>query len=432
MFDKVMKKINFGVIIFLIIMMPLDFLLLNYLGMIEIRFRLYFYEILHLIIPLEIFIYIYNIIKKNIKVNKYDIFIFILVILGIVVTINAVDPQTSFWGAYLRNEGLLAILSYYLLFLNSKVFNKDEVKKILDWLFIIGIVQFIYSILQVFVRGEYIFKNGSGFMASGFIGHPNMLGSFCLLLLGISLMMYCVYDNKKYLILSIIFYINLILSQATGPFFVFIVLFIFIVIVLSIKKIINWKKIFYLILIFVTTFIIINFSVEKSCELVFNQDISTANTIKYDIIQTLSIFSIGNDNELNKEEVIENYGSGRLTIWKNTMKIVPKYFWFGAGIDNFGYVYPDHEAHVYYDKAHNEYLQILITQGIFTLITYLLLLLSMFIDGLKSKEKMAWVLLVGFVGYAIQAFMNISVTTVAPFYFIICGMLVGVIAKEKV
>ena len=143
----------------------------------------------------------------------------------------------------------------------------------------------------------------------------------------------------------------------------------------------------------------------------------------------MSLFSnsSGNDNEVT----IDNYGSGRFTIWENTMKIVPKYFWLGSGIDNFGYVYNKQDVGSYCDKAHNEYLQILVTEGIFTLITYLSLLFNLFIDGIKSKNKLVWVLLMSFIGYAVQAFLNISSVLVAPIYFIIMGMLSGLIYKEK-
>ena len=74
----------------------------------------------------------------------------------------------------------------------------------------------------------------------------------------------------------------------------------------------------------------------------------------------------------------------------------------------------------------------LVTQGIFTLMTYLGLLLCMFIEGVRSKDRDVWIFLAGFIGYAIQAFMNISVTTVAPFYFIICGFLTGMVYEKKV
>lgn len=431
MLNKIIKKSNYILMILLVLMLPITFLLNFYLKVIfDINFSLHFYEVLHLLIPLEIFIYIYNITKKNIKITKYDILGFILILMGIVVTINAVDVQTSIWGAYLRNEGLLALIGYYLLFLNSKSLDSKEIKNIINWFFIIGIIQFIYCCLQVFVRGKYIegFKGGIAYMASGFIGNPNMLGSFCILVLGLSLMMYFIYNERKYFIFSIIFFINLVLAQSTGPFFSFIVLFIFMIIFLKLKKMINIKKVLLVLVTFIGTFLLVSYGSEYYSKVVFNDKIDSSYTIKGDIANTLLLFS--NKKSEEEEAVVQNYGSGRLIIWKNTIKIVPKYFWLGAGIDNLGYVYPQN-GYGYLDKAHNEYLQLLATEGIFVLLAYLILLLSLFIDSIKSKKPLAWILMVGFIGYALQAFMNISVPRVAPFYFIVLGSLAGLVSKSN-
>lgn len=457
MIKTILAKINFISLMFLVLFFPTGYLLTNYFGI-----KIYFYAFLQLSVPFLFILYIFNIINKNIKINKYDIYIYLLFFLGIITTINAIDVQTSFWGAYLRNEGLLTISSYYLIFLNTKALKKDETKKVLDTLLIVGVMQFVYSFLQVFIRGKYIFIFGNvdfNHMAIGFVGNANMLGSFCVLLLGIALGMYLLYDKKRYLFLTIIFYINLLLAQSTGPFFAFVAMFIMAMIILFIKKMINWKKIIVLISVFIPLFLIVSFGVEHYCTEVFNDQINPSYTIKGDLIDTFSLFfKKQKSDELEKESNIEvenleiteslnsenvslpieqnntpssNYGSGRLTIWKNALQFIPKYFWFGSGIDTFGYVYAGVDPGFYIDKAHNDYLQMLITQGIFTLVTYLLFLLNLFIDSVKSKDKLALALSLGFIGYAIQAFMNISIPTVAPFYFLVCGLLANLLSKEK-
>ena len=73
MLNKIIKKSNYILMILLVLMLPITFLLNFYLKVIfDINFSLHFYEVLHLLIPLEIFIYIYNITKKNIKITKYS------------------------------------------------------------------------------------------------------------------------------------------------------------------------------------------------------------------------------------------------------------------------------------------------------------------------------------------------------------------------
>lgn len=434
--NYIVKKTNLIIMLLLILYLPLDLMIKTIFSpYFEVNSILYFYNLLYLLLPLEIIIYLYNIIKKNVKITKYDIFIYLLIIIGIIVTINAVDVQTSIWGAYTRDEGLLSLLCYYVLFLNCKSLDKKEIKIIINSLFIVGILQFIYSLLQVFVRGNYV----AGFslhgtvnhMAAGFIGNPNFLASYCIMLLGLAMGFYLLYGGKKYLFLSLIFYINLILAQSTGPFFALIILFVFTIIFLWKKKIIDFKKIGILFASFIVLFLLTANFVELYVTKVFDDKIESSYTIKGDLINTFNLFS-SNNSETGEEDVtLEKYGSGRLTIWKNTMKIVPNYFWLGAGYDNFGYVYKDHQGGIYYDKTHNEYLQLLVTGGIFHIIVYLVLLFNLFIDGIKSKNKLVWVLLIPFIGYALQAFLNISVINVAFIFYMIMGMLAGLINREK-
>lgn len=201
---------------------------------------------------------------------------------------------------------------------------------------------------------------------------------------------------------------------------------------MKIKKIINWKKVGFIFISFLLTFVIVSNGIEIYCEKVFNDKIISSYTIKGDLLSTFNLFGISGGDSENDKVTIDNYGSGRITIWKNALTVVPKYFWLGSGIDTFGYVYPKHSSGLYYDKAHNEYLQILVTEGIFSLVLYLGLLLVLFVDGVRSNNKLVWILLVAFVGYALQAFLNIRVNTVALIYFIIMGMMAGLISKEKV
>lgn len=431
--SKVINKINFGLIIFAIIISPLWLLLAANFELVNLTVPFYYYEILYFLIPLEIVIYVYKIIKKEIKLNYYDIIVFLILILLMIVTNNSIDIDTSIWGAYKRNEGFLSILCYYLLFLNSKSLDEKQINIVIKTFFGVGIIQFVYCMLQVFFRfpGLQLFSlNGVNYMAMGFQGNPNFLGSYCIMLLGLALMLYFVKSERKYFGLSIIYFINLILAQSTGPFFAFIILFIFMIVFMKIKGIIDWKKIGIVCASFILTFIIVSNGVELYCKKVFNDNIVSSYTIKGDILNTLNLFGVSKGN--NEENItIEDYGSGRITIWKNALKVVPKYFWLGSGIDTFGYVYQK-DSNVYYDKAHNEYLQILVTEGIFTLISYLSLLLLLFIDGVKSNNKLIWVLMMAFIGYALQAFLNISVNTVAPTFYIIMGMMAGLISQEKV
>ena len=138
--------------------------------------------------------------------------------------------------------------------------------------------------------------------------------------------------------------------------------------------------------------------------------------------------------EITKLNFDDNYGTKRMYIWKSTLKVVPKYILHGVGIDNFVYAFDGKiltrkymkngkVQYRVYDKAHNEYLQILITEGIFALIFYLLFYGFIVFYGIKNSVLTKKVFLIlPIIGYLIQAFFNISVIEVAPIFFISLGL----------
>lgn len=395
-----------------------------------------------LIIPLLI-IYLYKIKNKEIKIDKYDIIMYIFFFFLMLSTIFSIHIRVSTIGSVGRNEGLLSFIAYILVFLNAKGIKDEKmVKRIINCLLVFGIIQFIYCVFQVFFRFDFIkvfSLYGIRYMASGFIGNPNFLGSIVVILLSLSTIMWFLENKKIYLILTVIFFVNLIFAQSTGPFFAYCFTFVFCSIFLWIKKKIDLKKILGLFLMLIGVFIIVSNSIEWYCKSVYNDNFMSHYTIKGDIENTFNLM-FNKDREtsdtiqggnINAEMSSQNYGSGRLAIWKNSLKIVPKYFWIGSGLDTFGWVYPD-QGSVFYDKAHNEYLQLLVTSGVYTLITYLVLLSNIFIDGVRSNNKLVWILLVTFVGYVLQAFLNISVVNVAPIFYMIMGMLCSLFSRKKV
>ena len=131
--------------------------------------------------------------------------------------------------------------------------------------------------------------------------------------------------------------------------------------------------------------------------------------------------------EMAKGNIKDNYGTNRLYIWKNAVKIIPENLLHGVGIDNFYYAFNgkplvSKDGRTYYDKVHNEYLQVLITEGLCCLIAYVLMYLVIGVRGTVNafKNKEVYIVL-PFIGYVVQAFFNISVLEVAPIFYIILG-----------
>ena len=149
-------------------------------------------------------------------------------------------------------------------------------------------------------------------------------------------------------------------------------------------------------------------------------------SIVYDLSKTKT-----ETTNIAKGNLNNNYGTGRIEIWKQTLKVVPKNIIHGVGVDNFVYILngsPIIRNKAIYDKAHNEYLQILATMGIFSLISYMSLHFLIIKKSIKNKEIY---LLLPIIGYLIQAQFNISVIEVAPIFYIGLGICINREHKEK-
>ena len=130
-------------------------------------------------------------------------------------------------------------------------------------------------------------------------------------------------------------------------------------------------------------------------------------------------------------DINEDYGTGRVKLYKETIKVIPKYIVHGVGIDNFAYILdgkPITRGRYLYDKAHNEYLQILVTMGIFSLICYICLHFVIVKRGIRDSEIY---ILIAVISYLVQSIFNISVIEVAPLFYISLGLAVNRCSSEK-
>ena len=407
-----LEKIIYKFIMLLMILIP-SFKLISYIlylsGIIENSYDFNHVYVLWFSLPILIILYLVNLIYK--KITYADIIIYFLIILAIISTVSAQDVKISIFGELNRNEGLLTLLNYYFLFLNVKNINEKKYKeRIINLFVILGIFQVIYSILQVYTDFSFIKHFSKSHMAMGLCGNPNFLGSYMVMLVLITSTLYLLKNKNIYLILSCLFVLGLYLANSTGPFIGFILALIFLII-FKFKKI-KLINLFKLIILFILIFFINDYLVNKKYTKI-STDYRNYN-IKYDIVDTAT-----NIKESNKEY---NYGSSRFKLWEDLIPIAKEYYLFGAGLDNLKVVYPKNNGLVY-DKAHNVYFQILITNGIFALSLYCMLCLIIFIKGFKLKDTFYIALYISFIGYCIQAFGNISVIDVAPYFFVILGLL---------
>lgn len=327
-----------------------------------------------------------------------------------------------------RYEGLYVIL-YYLTIMLISTFISNKYKKVLvNAIIICGSIQAIYAVFQSYnlfnVKQYYhpIIKWNYNIKALlptkelwilGFTNNPNFLGTYMLLCLSYSLGL--TIDNEKkyqsiiYGILSLLFMFALLLSNCSSSVVgLLLVLTYMCIYCLKNKKVLKLGVIF--------------------CTIVF----TTVGAVKLNkTTLTKDLLKIGNEaTEITKGNLDDNYGSQRIYVWKETIKILPKYIWHGVGIDNFGKAFNGEalvqelpNRRITYDKAHNEYLQTFITQGILAFLTYGLMFGYALLYGIKQSWKQKQLCLVlPVIGYLAQAFFNISVIEVAPIFWIGLGL----------
>lgn len=376
------------------------------------RLRAYF---LWVSIIFLLIVYVYGIVSKKRKINYYDILFYILSFLGIVSTLFAVNLDKSIYGEPNRYEGVLTLFSYYLITLNVIKLNNDKYKKNIVYLFIIlGTFQGIIGILQSLTNLPFIRRSSIAYMAMGLCSNPNFYGSYVSMLLSIVCIYFINKPSVKNILLIILFSSNLYLAGSTGPVLGFILSFIF-MLILNYKKYIKFIS---LSIIIMLTFFISDNLLKYVQNDILNSNISNRYNIKEDLKQTYQMATS------NDKKQIEKIGSGRIKVWKNSLPLVKKYWLTGAGIDNFREVYPQ-SGNVSFDKAHNVYLQIAVTNGVPALIVYLIICFIPFIKGFKLKDKYSSAIYMAFITYCIQAFSNISVIDVAPYFYIVLGLLIG-------
>ena len=132
--------------------------------------------------------------------------------------------------------------------------------------------------------------------------------------------------------------------------------------------------------------------------------------------------------EMLHGRVRDEFGTNRVYIWRNALQALPKNPVIGSGPDTFGSAFPG-PAHMrygeYYSNAHNEYIQILICQGILGIVFYLcfhggLILRSV---GKAFRNPMLMAALAAFAGYCAQSLFNLSTPICSPMLWVLAGLL---------
>ena len=365
---------------------------------------------------------------KNFKFNKYEIMIFMMMILSCLSLINAIDINVAIFGRVTRYEGLLVWLSYDVFLLNAiNIKNKTYLHIIVSLILMYMLSNTIYGLYQVGVLKNPIIQVFSYERnAAGFLGNSNFFGSLSSLFYGIALGLFIKVKIglKKYLLTLLLIMANLsVIINGSMSAIVAVIIINLVCLVQIIISIIKKREDRF---VYLGSFI---FGI-VSFVLVFSIYSTNHTTVKSDVNKMIDqAKSVVVDNNLN-----DDYGSGRMYIWKNAIEKLKDVPITGYGIDNFGHIF-DHKlikSGRIITKAHNDYLQKALCEGIIASIVFITFLLMVFFKGVFSKlSPIYYGLFLAFTGYSVQAFFNISFINVAPIYFIIIGLLISMLANKN-
>lgn len=130
----------------------------------------------------------------------------------------------------------------------------------------------------------------------------------------------------------------------------------------------------------------------------------------------------------------DQFGSGRLYIWRRVSRLVPEHWLLGGGPDTLGlrdlHWKPTYQAHLgievitHIDAAHNELLNILVNQGLPALLCYLAMLIWAAFRWWKDAESDRCAICgAAAAAYVVQSFFGISMFLCAPYFWLVMAPL---------
>jgi len=353
-----------------------------------------------------------------------------LTIIGIISVLFSEHKMISLYGTRIRAEGLLTIVSYYVIFLAATVLRDIKYRRMILYMFLgLGCVVTVLGIMQY--TGLIGISSYPG-MAQVPMQNPNFFGSFAVLITGVGMGGYylysadskvthpCRYWNRLLWYVFVLVGYAACISAASTVVYVGLIMMLLLYLFL---EVVSKRKCFLPLMWLVVGLI--------GMVLLFNL-ISHGAALN-------EFFSVGRQIEAEGSVFGDTVGTKRMLIWKQTLSLLPRFWLFGCGIELLiGYCLEGSyimNGHIF-DRAHNEYLNLWITEGIFALVIYLVFLFALFLPGIamfmKNKktgevrhvgDEVSKIALFAFFGYIAQAFFNISVVQVAPYFWMICGLL---------
>ncbi len=331
----------------------------------------------------------------------------VFLILALLSTLMSSDPRVAFYGSD-RCTGYSTYLLCAILFIFAAQSQQGE--RLLVAMVAGAAVLSGIAVLQYF--GFNLVPNDPLDPLTGVygtMGNQNWVGTYTVFILPASILFYLNHSGKFMFFVAILIYAALLVTLTRGVWLTFLIIFL-----LILGR--YWpdqqmkKRLLKLILAFALITVILS---QVNGGLMLQRVISIPGQIT------------------DASRLDNDAGSGRIGYWKETSKLLPDYWIFGLGADR---LYTAHIviAHQTVDKAHNVYLEMAVTMGVFTLLAYLNFL-SYFLRKWKNDQDYFFAILV--LSYIIQGLTNNDVIMVMPIFWIVLGLSmqkVNIITEKRV
>lgn len=380
------------------------------------------------------------IVNQEIKIQKtpLDIPLALYLISSVLSTIFSLNPHTSLWGYYSRSHGgLISTLCYILLFYAfvSNIKRKEALYTIYIVLVSAFLVSFYGILERLGIDAQYWIQDVKNRVFST-LGQPNWLGAFINALIFLPLALSLTskphpLNPKKALSISlyVIYLLCLIFTNSKSAILAFwIGLVFFSLLILKSNKNLA-KKIG---LLWLATLFIYLFLGQKTYHYIKKVPLWLDIFSNKPVATPLPLSPIPSQNK----PFISESSEIRRIVWQGAIKIWKHYPFFGSGVETFGYAYynfrpSEHnllsEWDFLYNKAHNEFLNILACQGTIGIVTYLFLITAFLWWAFKKTQKtkinnfLLFSLISGYLTILITNFLGFSVVVVGLFFFLIPG-----------
>lgn len=180
---------------------------------------------------------------------------------------------------------------------------------------------------------------------------------------------------------------------------------------------------------------------------------------KLDFVETDDgIRIIGTNGALQSIEAVESWGfegkerlaSNRGYIWSRTFPMIKDTWLYGYGPDTYVARFPQHDVvgktntwgmpRIVVDKAHNLYLQTIVSTGLVSLLALMVLFVAYcvlffrhirILDQDDIRRWMSIGIFAAVCGYLVAGFFNDSVVSVAPVFWILWGLGIGLASSKQ-